>query len=65
LDPEGLYIQTVLEFEGITLKAELVAQVKVKEKGKDEGVSVGDKWVVEINMLRYTFETPKFYFNRK
>jgi hypothetical protein len=67
VDNEGIYVQKILEFEGITLSFSATGVFKiVKESGNRKApvIDVGGEIEGEITFLNHKFETPKIYFNK-
>ncbi len=67
IDKEGIYVQKILEFEGITLSFSATGVFKVvKESGNRKApiMGVGGEIKGEITFLNQKFETPKIYFNK-
>jgi hypothetical protein len=67
VDKEGIYVQKILEFEGITLSFSATGVFKVvKESGNRKApiIDVGGKIEGKVTFLNHKFETPKIYFNK-
>lgn len=65
IDNEGLYLQKILEFEGIKFEFSATGIMEVKktelDKKKKNIVSLGGEIKGEITFLNYKYESPKIH----